>query len=216
MQSCGVRRPSVCPSVCKHFAQIASSTTEMAGSPPNLHMMVPRRACIQVCSRSRSRSKVTWFGHICDVTKCLLYSTVSRSVSTRAHFMKEAPLHSPSIRIRQLDLMYKSWNELLRHWRSIVVSLNSVRSCARSRFLNMYGTQRCNSQIVDWCTESCLARRQTVHTDYFETGEILRLCMFSCSLIQPNAGLNRGPIIVILAAKSNVFDHSKLGESVYK
>jgi len=31
----------------------------------------------------------------------------------------EAPLHSPSsISIRQLDLMSKSWNELLRHWRS--------------------------------------------------------------------------------------------------
>jgi len=27
----------------------------------------------------------------------------------------EAPLHSPS---RQLDVMSKSWNELLRHWRS--------------------------------------------------------------------------------------------------
>ena len=37
---------------------------------------------------SRSRSKVTWYGHFCDVTKCLLYSTVSLSVSTCAHFMK--------------------------------------------------------------------------------------------------------------------------------
>jgi len=46
MQSCGARRPSVCPSVCKHFAQIASSTRQMAGSRPNLHTMVPRRACI--------------------------------------------------------------------------------------------------------------------------------------------------------------------------
>ena len=50
MQSRGVRL-SVClsvrPSVCKHFAQVASSTTEMAGSPPNLHNMVPGRACIQ-------------------------------------------------------------------------------------------------------------------------------------------------------------------------
>ena len=31
----------------------------------------------------------------------------------------EAPLHPPSrLSIRQLDLMSKSWNELLRHWRS--------------------------------------------------------------------------------------------------
>jgi len=47
-----VRRPSsfclsVRPSVCKLFAQIASSTRQMARSPPNLHTMVSRRACIQ-------------------------------------------------------------------------------------------------------------------------------------------------------------------------
>ena len=51
MRSCGVRRPSVRLSVrlsvCKLFAQIASSTRQMAGSPPNLHTMVPRWACIQ-------------------------------------------------------------------------------------------------------------------------------------------------------------------------
>jgi len=45
MQSRGVRRPSVCPSV--NFAQIVSSRRQIAGSPPNLHTMVPRRACIQ-------------------------------------------------------------------------------------------------------------------------------------------------------------------------
>ena len=42
---------SVCPSVrlsvCKLFAQIASSTRQVAGSPPNLHTMVPRWASIQ-------------------------------------------------------------------------------------------------------------------------------------------------------------------------
>jgi len=53
MQSRGVRRPSVCLSVCLsvcpsvNFAQIATSTTEVAGSLPNLHTMVPRRARIQ-------------------------------------------------------------------------------------------------------------------------------------------------------------------------
>ena len=45
MQSRGVRRPSVCLSV--NFAQIATSTTEVAGSLPNLHTMVPRKARIQ-------------------------------------------------------------------------------------------------------------------------------------------------------------------------
>jgi len=50
MQSRGVRRPSVCLSVCpslNFFAQVASSTTEVAGSPPDLHTMVPTWACIQ-------------------------------------------------------------------------------------------------------------------------------------------------------------------------
>jgi len=47
MQSCGIRHPSVCLSICKDFAQIASSTRQMAGSPPKLHTKVPRRACIQ-------------------------------------------------------------------------------------------------------------------------------------------------------------------------
>ena len=40
-------RPSVCLSVCKHFAQTAYSPGQMARSPPNLHTMVHRRACIQ-------------------------------------------------------------------------------------------------------------------------------------------------------------------------
>jgi len=213
MQSRGVRRPSVCLSVrpSVNFAQIASSTTEMAGSPPNLytmvprrsriqgvlkvkvkghvtgtllwfhenrffsqangwiatklavlHMMVPRRARIQdvlnvkvkikghvirtllwfhqnrffsqangwkdtklahdgsqpglhsrVCSGSRSRSKVTWYGHFCDVTKCLLYSTVSRSVSTCAHFMKHHYTLLPVYKYQAArSNVYKYWNEL--------------------------------------------------------------------------------------------------------
>jgi len=34
----------------------------------------------RMCSRSRSRSKVTWYGHFCDVTNCLLYTTVPSDV----------------------------------------------------------------------------------------------------------------------------------------
>jgi len=48
----------------------------------------PEQPASTMWSRSKSRSKVTWYGHFCDVTKWLLYSTVSRSVSTCAHFMK--------------------------------------------------------------------------------------------------------------------------------
>jgi len=42
----------------------------MAGSPPkSLHTMVPGGPASRKCSRSRSRSKVTWYRHFCDFTK---------------------------------------------------------------------------------------------------------------------------------------------------
>jgi len=47
MQWRGVRRLSVCPSVCKLFAQIASSRRQMAGSLLNFHKVDSRSACIQ-------------------------------------------------------------------------------------------------------------------------------------------------------------------------
>ena len=53
MQSRGVR-------LSVNFAQIASSTTEMAGSPPNLHTMVLRRARIQDVLRVKVEVK----GHV--------------------------------------------------------------------------------------------------------------------------------------------------------
>jgi len=59
MQSRGVRRPSsVRPFV--NFAQIATSTTEVAGSLPNLHTMVPRRARIQGVLKVKVKVK----GHV--------------------------------------------------------------------------------------------------------------------------------------------------------
>ena len=64
----------------------------------------PARHASRVCSRSRSRSKVTWYGHFYDVTKCLLYSTVSRAVSTCTHFMKHHYTFLPVYVIRQLDV----------------------------------------------------------------------------------------------------------------
>jgi len=116
-----VRRPSsvrlfVRPFVCEHFAQITSSTRQKAGSRPNCTRWPPGERASRVCSRSRSRSrsKVTWYGHFRDVTTfCLCVRS-----------LHEAPLlalHSLSrLSIRQLDIMCKSWNELLRHWRSSV------------------------------------------------------------------------------------------------
>ena len=69
MQSRGVRRPSVCPSVCLsvNFAQIASSTRNVTRSPPNLHTMVPRRACIQGVLKVKVKVK----GHVIQALFCL-------------------------------------------------------------------------------------------------------------------------------------------------
>jgi len=61
------REASVCPSVrpSVNFAQIATSTTEVAGSLPNLHTMVPRRARIQDVLRVKVK------GHIIRTLFCL-------------------------------------------------------------------------------------------------------------------------------------------------
>jgi len=122
----------------------------MAGSPPNLHTMVPSVARMQgvlkvkvkghairtvlcfhenrffshsngwistkvaqctwslstVCSRSRS--KVTWYGHFCDVTACFAIQYLL-TFCLYMHSLYEAPLHSPSsISVKQLDVMSRS------------------------------------------------------------------------------------------------------------
>jgi len=128
MQSCGVRRPSVWRKLLRKSLLFAGKWLELYHTC-KLHMIVPSPACIQGVLKVKVEVK----GHVirahirphcrhfCDVTKCLLYSTVSRSVSTCAHFMKH---HYTLLSVgRQLlYLMSKYWNELLRHWRSIVVS----------------------------------------------------------------------------------------------
>jgi len=107
----------------------------MAGSRPNLHTMVPSPACIQDVLKVKVEVK----GHVIG-THLLFHENrfFSRANGwpnlhklfaiqygfTFCLYMRslyEAPLHSSSsINIRQLDLMSKSksWNELLRHWRS--------------------------------------------------------------------------------------------------
>ena len=104
-------------SVCKYFAEIASSTTEMAGLPPNLHTMVPSIARIhgvfkvKVEVRGHVVRALLWCHEMFDVQYLLRFCLYM-------HSLYEAPLHSPSS-VRQLDVMSTSWNELLRHWRSI-------------------------------------------------------------------------------------------------
>jgi len=76
----------------------------------------PARPASRMCSRSRSRSSA-----IAHMVKQFVKLFAIQYGLTFCHYMRslyEAPLHCPSsISIRQLDLMCKSWNELLRYWR---------------------------------------------------------------------------------------------------
>ena len=102
MQSRGVRRPSVCLSV--NFAQIASSTTNMTRSPPNLHTMVPRWACIQ----GVLKVKVKVIGHVIRaLLRCHEMFAIQYGLTFCLYMrsLYETPLYSPSrISIRQLDV----------------------------------------------------------------------------------------------------------------
>jgi len=103
------------------FTKIASSRRLMALSPPNLYMMVPRRACIHDVLKVKGHviQTLLWCHEMFAIQHGLTFCLYMRSLF-------EAPLYSPSsISIRQLDLMSKYWNELLRHWRSSF-TLNSV------------------------------------------------------------------------------------------
>ena len=63
MQSRGVGRPSVRPSVrlsVNFYAQVATSTTNMNRSPPNLHTMAPSVARIQGVLKVKVKVK----GHV--------------------------------------------------------------------------------------------------------------------------------------------------------
>ena len=66
IQSRGVRRPSVCKLLRK-------SLLLLAGKWPDLHQTctwrTPGQRASRMCSRSRSRSKVTWYGNFCAGTK---------------------------------------------------------------------------------------------------------------------------------------------------
>jgi len=174
MQSCGVRRPSLCPSVCPSvnilcksllyhkrldhhqtctrwspkepasrmcsrskvtwqghfcdFTKIASSRRQpLAGTLPNVHTMVPRRACIQGLLKVEVKGHVIWAFLWCHEMFAIQYGL---TFCLYMRSLYEAPLHSPcSITIRQLDLMSKSWNELLRHWRSSLLNVNTLFRC---------------------------------------------------------------------------------------
>ena len=120
-----VVRLSVCLSV-NFYTQVATSTTNMTRSPPNLPTMVPRRACIQGVLKVEVKVKghviraLLWCHEIFAIQYLLTFCLYM-------HSLYEAPLRSPSsTSVRQLAVMSTSWNELLRHWRSGVTLRRSL------------------------------------------------------------------------------------------
>jgi len=100
------------------FMKIASSTTNMTGSPPNLHTMVPIRARIQDVLKVKVRLKshvirtLQWCHEMFAIQYLLTFCLYM-------HSLYEAPLHAPkSPSSTSVSQMSTSWNELLRHWRS--------------------------------------------------------------------------------------------------
>jgi len=107
MQSRVVRRPSACLETCcaNRFFSSSHRQWEMAASWLNsVFPNSPFPLSLRFSSASQSTNGYMQYGLTFCLYVCSLY---------------EAPLHSPfGISISQLDLMSKSWNELLRHWRS--------------------------------------------------------------------------------------------------
>jgi len=99
------------------FTKIATSTTNMTRSPPNLHTMVPTWAYVQGVLKVKVKVK----GHVIrTLLWCHEMFTIQYLLTfcLYMHSLYEAPLHSPSISVRQIHVLSTSWNELLRHWRS--------------------------------------------------------------------------------------------------
>jgi len=103
------------------FVQFSSASTSQSRNGCKFELWVP--------------PKLTWWN---SLSNCLLYSTVSRSVYVRS--LNEAPLHCPSRpSISQLDLMSKSWNELLCHW-SIPTYMITTLQCQTNRQMTCHGS----------------------------------------------------------------------------
>jgi len=96
MQSRGVRRPSV-----NFYTKIATSTTNMTGSPPNLHRMVPTWARIQGVLKVKVKVKG-------DVIRTLFwldenrffYHKHDRIATKLAH---DGPQHNPHLRFAKMQ-----------------------------------------------------------------------------------------------------------------
>ena len=97
------------------WSLISQKPYEMAGSQPNLHTMVHRRARIQGVLKVEVKGHVIRALLRCHEMFAIQYLlTFCRYM----HSLYEAQLHFlSSVSVSwQLDVMSTSWNELLRHW----------------------------------------------------------------------------------------------------
>jgi len=158
-----VVRLSVCLSVrlSVNFAQIATSTTEVAGSPPNLHTMVHRRARIQ------GVLKVKVKGHVIRTLFWLhenrFFSQANGCIANKlAHNCPQMGLHpgcaqgqGQGRRSRDTGTSLMSRN-VYYTLPSDVLSLHALtlRSIVTLSFQYKCQTARCNVYIMDWATPS--------------------------------------------------------------
>ena len=118
----------------------------MTGSPPNLHTMVPRQACIQGVLKVKVKVKdhviraLLWCHEMFAIQYLLTFYLYM-------HSLYEAPWHSLSnTSVRQLDVMSTSWNELLRHWRSGFINLSLRRPLVPPD--RLHGLLDCSSDFL--------------------------------------------------------------------
>jgi len=99
----------------------ASSPRKIAGSPPNLHMMVPGGPTSSQCQGQRSRDMGTFAIsqklHL-NVISFLCWFIAPCTMSTITLSLERECNGNIWLSTRQLSLMSKCCNELLRHWRS--------------------------------------------------------------------------------------------------
>jgi len=128
------RRPSsVRLSVCK----LLRKSLLLADKWPDRHQTctrwTPGQRASRVCSRWRSRSKVTWYAHLCW-HKNRFFSQANGWIATKlAHDGHQVSLHpecsqgqGQGQRSRDTRTFLVSWNELLRHWRSGLFVLSNL------------------------------------------------------------------------------------------
>jgi len=184
------------------YTKIASSTTNITGLPPNLHMMVPWRARFQVvlkvkghvirtlvisrkslllpqtwmdrhqtytrwsphgpasrlCSRSRWRSKVTWYGHFSDYTKIASFTTnMTRSPPNLHTMVPRRACIQDVLKVKVKDHVIRAllWCHEMFAIQYLLTFCLYMHSLYEAPLHSPSSTSvRCNVYIMEWATPS--------------------------------------------------------------